>query len=259
MRYVAAGFLLLLGASCSSAGADPETNDSGVPPLDENACCDAAVELATGLDSSISAEFAGPCIVDEDCAIDSGHYTCPGSGIVLDTSEIAYSLARETEFQAARTEAHSEICATTCCPLHLDNFYHYAYCRDGACRGSERSPDEYCPSVLCRLEDILLDDALTVGCFDDNDCEMLEPLVDCAETQSNFQPCPTSVLVGKADEAIAALMEYSMACDDSGFSCNVARNCQADLSPECLAGRCVTVTATTLDAAEPRDCGNNSR
>lgn len=215
-------------------------SDAGHVDAGSFALCQALIDRAGEIDEELAERFAAPCSSDADCALDYGHIPCPG-GRSLDTGEIAYSRLRADEYEAAKG-VYDALCREDCGGFHLDNFYVYAVCDEGSCRGSYRHPDDFCPGAIRDMEFVSRGEpSLTRGCSSKSDCLLVATRVECAETESWFVGCPVAVLGDKADSLEQLFIDVTAAyCADQGFVCEVEAECE-DVEADCVSERCTTV------------------
>jgi hypothetical protein len=237
----------LCGPGCFSFPEDggSDSGDAGSDTTFDPAVCRGQIEAASDIDNRLADDYASPCSVDSDCAIDPGVVGCPDGGAWLDTSEIAYSIHRKGEYQAARAAAYQDFCIAGCGGFHLDNFYHYAYCRDGICRGTYREPDEYCPGALRRIADSaegLEELGVETQCTDVSECRLVVTEIDCEASANRFVGCPIAVQEGQEQSLLTVLHDVMLSsyCSDSGFTCDEVAECPL-VELACLAGVCTAV------------------
>lgn len=226
----------LLSVACSGATGGPSAEpDAGV-----ELTCDDVLDEASRLDTELAAEFASPCAVDEDCALDPGYVDCPDATSTLDTSEIAYARSRSTEYEAAR-ERYLPLCAHGCA-FHLDEFYREARCDDGVCRGSALDSERFCASALRRIAELSTmseGDAWRV-CEVAEDCVLVSTAVDC-ELRSTFEGCPAPLRADATSAFHAALLDVTARyCEEPSTDCHEVALCEPAV-PDCVAGRCAAV------------------
>lgn len=213
------------------------TTGSETPWANVNDRCEEAIEIAQQAETDLQDAFAGPCVVDADCAIDGGHIACPDSP-GLYTGEIAYSVARADEFHAARSVASEEICTLRCAGFVLDNFFTYAWCGDGICQGTRVSPDRRCgaiaESATSNLESFFT--PASRACVSADECTLFATDLPCPEFGHVIVGCPVVLPIARADEvrdAIERIGERS--CNDFGYTCDFHADCEP-VVPDCVEG-----------------------
>lgn len=215
-------------------------------PVDDRTCDEATVDVSE-LSQRMTAQFASPCDVDADCDVVVLGAECPvGSGFFLPDEAIA--IDRLDEARAFVASNADEVClagtnpeVATCFFPRFDNFYVYAYCDGGTCRGNFRGPDDYCPSLAetVTLSARNYEEILPHPCDADADCVLFTPTFDCPEHELHAEGCPVVLSVDEnIDADVAASMESR--CREENFACDVVDTCGA-VAATCIGGRCAAV------------------
>jgi hypothetical protein len=209
------------------------------PETPSQTCAESEGEIKE-IDQAVIAEFASPCDVDADCLVYFISADCPnGETFHLPDEAIAIDRSQEaSDFVASRAD---QVCLPDQCFFpRYDNFYRYAYCDDGTCRGAADRPDEVCPTLARQVTETAneLAQDLTHACNDDDDCVAFTPEFVCEEFELRARGCAVVLAV---DEDIDVALQQSLGvyCQERHFSCDATDTACGEVAPACIDGVCV--------------------
>jgi hypothetical protein len=217
-------------AACVEVEPEPE-------PEPQQTCEDSELRILE-ISQDMIAEFASPCDVDADCEIVGISADCP-NGEPFHMPDEAIAFARFQEARAFVASRAGDVCLSEQCSFpRFDNFYGYAYCDDGVCRGTIEDPEFVCGSIAERLDNVVLQatNALPNECTEDADCVLSVPEWRCDE----FGHVVTACAVIAADQTLV-IQEAALAdaCIDHPFECVIEAPCGDVVIPACIEGVCV--------------------
>lgn len=230
---------LAFALACTACVVDEEPD-----PGPQQTCAESEQRVLE-ISQDMIAEFASPCAVDADCEIVSVSADCPnGEPFRMPDEAIAFDRFQEASaFVASRAD---EVCLQEQCFFpRYDNFYAYAYCDEGACRGTPNSPERFCPALASLLTSAAseLAQELPHTCETDDDCVAFTPEFVCEEFELRAQGCAVILAV---DEDINTTLQEGLAplCQERNVPCDALDTACGEVAPACIDGVCVNNQGT---------------